>query len=725
MSKYVREGVNTGSRGAKNGDMTFLAPTMLLGLVCASIPVIIHLLNRRRFVRVDWAPMRYLKLTIKSNRRRLQLEQWLLLAIRTLALIILFLTLARPIASNSGFAAWLAGGSRKARVVVLDDSLSMLTRKGNTSAWERAITAAERIVRNTQVGDQLTVFTTTRPDSPLMRQAQVRDPAELIQAIRSIRPWHTVNQWASTFETVDFYLRQAAYPVQEIVLITDMRSTGWNREVRSCVDRWQVKDVACLLIDVGAVGEFNVSLDLLRQTSPVALVETPIEFEAQITNHSERIIEAQLIQMLVDGRSQSVDVPSIQPSETATVSVRVRPDRAGQHRIRLTLPRDELVEDNGRSLVMNVKPNIRIHLVDGDPRQQPFLSETDFLAASFLAGSAPWEVARLNDMSWSESEHEIPDVLVLANVPTVSEQQVRWLETHVAKGMGLIVFPGDLTDYQQYNQRLYRQGNGLLPVKLAEPLEQTIDGLIVQPSSNSPLEALAQVAPQALARVRPRQILRLEEDGTSKHRILARWNGQDRPPALVEKRFGNGQVYLWTVTADLGWSDWPKEPTYVLSMRETVKAVATQSSLANNLLVGEPLVTQFEAKKAPRQGKLTLPDERQPIELTVDTGVDPPEFRYEDTWITGTYLMQWSAADDQNARNLFAVNHDPRESLDQRLALDQLSELFGDLDWRVIRVGDTPNGAQGQSELWRTVAMCLLGVIGLESLLAAWIGRER
>jgi hypothetical protein len=54
--------------------MSFLAPALLTGLVLASAPIIIHLLNRRRFLRVEWGPMKYLKLTLKSNRRRLRLE---------------------------------------------------------------------------------------------------------------------------------------------------------------------------------------------------------------------------------------------------------------------------------------------------------------------------------------------------------------------------------------------------------------------------------------------------------------------------------------------------------------------------------------------------------------------------------------------------------------------------------------------------------------------------
>src|SRR5690606_40054392 len=97
--------------------MSFLAPALLTGLVLASAPIIIHLLNRRRFLRVDWGPMKYLKLTLKSNRRRLRLEQWLLLAVRTLAVVMLFLAVARPVGSAANLAGFLQVQGRASRVI--------------------------------------------------------------------------------------------------------------------------------------------------------------------------------------------------------------------------------------------------------------------------------------------------------------------------------------------------------------------------------------------------------------------------------------------------------------------------------------------------------------------------------------------------------------------------------------------------------------------------------
>src|SRR5882724_600849 len=127
--------------------MTFISPIFLSLMALASVPIIIHLLNRRRFQTVEWAPMKYLKLTIKSNRRRLRIEQIILLVIRTLIVMLIIFAIARPILSPTGLGGWLAGKGRTSRIIVIDDSLSMGYRDQSRSAFESAKDAATQIVK--------------------------------------------------------------------------------------------------------------------------------------------------------------------------------------------------------------------------------------------------------------------------------------------------------------------------------------------------------------------------------------------------------------------------------------------------------------------------------------------------------------------------------------------------------------------------------------------------
>src|SRR3954453_14362787 len=103
--------------------LTFLNPLLIWGALLGAIPLIIHLLNRRRFRRVEWAPMRYLKLTIQRNRRRIQLEELFLLLLRPALPVLLFLYLARPLMNPTGLEEWLGSGGRSSQVVLIDDSL--------------------------------------------------------------------------------------------------------------------------------------------------------------------------------------------------------------------------------------------------------------------------------------------------------------------------------------------------------------------------------------------------------------------------------------------------------------------------------------------------------------------------------------------------------------------------------------------------------------------------
>ena len=108
---------------------------LLYALAAAGVPVLIHLLNRRRFKEVTWAAMQFLLAAVRKNRRRIRIEQWLLLAIRTLVVILVVMAMAKPFLETFGA---VIAGRRTHRVLVLDDSLSMGYTSGESSRFEQA-----------------------------------------------------------------------------------------------------------------------------------------------------------------------------------------------------------------------------------------------------------------------------------------------------------------------------------------------------------------------------------------------------------------------------------------------------------------------------------------------------------------------------------------------------------------------------------------------------------
>src|SRR5262245_30753552 len=95
----------------------------LAGALAMAIPIIIHILNRRRFKTVTWAAMEFLLRAMRKNRRRLRFEQWILLATRCLVVLMLGLALARPLGCANPTMA-LLGSRSGVSVFVIDNSYS-------------------------------------------------------------------------------------------------------------------------------------------------------------------------------------------------------------------------------------------------------------------------------------------------------------------------------------------------------------------------------------------------------------------------------------------------------------------------------------------------------------------------------------------------------------------------------------------------------------------------
>src|SRR5439155_13030426 len=138
----------------------------IAGLLAVLLPILIHLLNKRKFRVVDWAAMEFLLDADKKNRRRIRLENLILLLLRCAAVFLIGLLLARPFVPTS-VTAGLIDAAQYERIVLLDDSLSMQTRVGNETAWDLA---QKRLIDLTnslaleRADNSLTLLLASQPD---------------------------------------------------------------------------------------------------------------------------------------------------------------------------------------------------------------------------------------------------------------------------------------------------------------------------------------------------------------------------------------------------------------------------------------------------------------------------------------------------------------------------------------------------------------------------------
>lgn len=165
--------------------MTFISTWLAVaGLTAVSIPIVIHLLLRRRRQPIEWGAMRLLIEAVRRHRRRARLEQILLLTIRCLVVLLIGLALAEPVISGLRS---LGGGSRLV-VMVIDDGLaSGIRNEDGAPELDRSIESAAELLDQLSPGDRVAVVTTSTPPRMLTDGPSVNlDGASRI--IRNIRP---------------------------------------------------------------------------------------------------------------------------------------------------------------------------------------------------------------------------------------------------------------------------------------------------------------------------------------------------------------------------------------------------------------------------------------------------------------------------------------------------------------------------------------------------------
>jgi len=719
--------------------IAFLSPLFFWGMLLGSIPLIIHLLNRRRFRRVEWAPMHYLKLTIQRNRRRIQIEQLILLLLRMALPVLLFFFLARPVLNPTGLEQWLGGG-RSSQVVLIDDSLSMGCKAGDSSSFSRAQQAAAALLASVRPQDRCTLVAASAPRTPVLHEVEGSRQDEISAAVGSISLGSTHINWSAVLEGAVDVLKSCTYTTKQLTILTDFRRSGWDKSAAGIGRRLSETGVKLRLVDVAADDIANIAIQALLPLDRTILAGTESAWEAVIHNDSARTLTGAKAILRLDDKPTELTLPEIAPHQLARVPLTVRFPAAGPHDVSLALAGDDLPGDDQRWAAAAVKDSLLIRLVDGEPSTQPFGSEVDYLAAPLSIGigaAEAWRVEVVTDNDFLSQRLDPADVLVMANVAAPTPEQAERLSRLVKSGMGLLIFTGARLDLGLYNDLLYREGARVLPFPLKSLVDENIRGIFVEPLHPSPLEKLLELKTSALERVSARQIMTVDEQTdleANAVRVLARWNNPSRSPAIIERTLGEGRVQLWTTTADRAGNDWPIEPSFVLAVREAVRGAARPTPFINTVTAGERMRRVVYSNQQITNARLNPPGGGEPRSLSATplaediTERGPAiEIVVADTRKSGVYRISWDEGPLGTQQDLYAANPDPRESILDRIGTQEVKAILEPMTVEIatMRGNDANLFAPTGHEIWRDFAGALFVLLVIESIFATWVGRSR
>lgn len=781
-----------------------LNPWMLLGLAGVALPVIAHLLSKKKYDIVSWGAMQFLELG-QETRRRVWLEDLWLLLLRMALIAWLAFALARPWVSAS----WLGEiGPQPNRDVVLivDGSYSMAWEATSVTPQQQAVRWIDKFLDDLKPGDTVTLLE-AREQVRILIDPPTRDVNRVREVLKNLPPPTSTANLPEGLVSAVKLLSRTNHLRREVVLLTDGQAHGWHADDANVWLRlddltkqssvsphlWVVNvlDTANELSAPAGSERLNFHVERLQPSRELTVPGFPVRFQTRVRYSGGATAVTRNVHFEVDGQrlaDRTVSV-SLAPGGEANIEFEHRFEAIGSHLVRTSLDADDLPTDNSSEAVVSVAEALSVLIVDGDPRAEAVQGETFFLRAALAAtgNETPW--VKPTVVKWADWSPVVPTktttdkpskqqpatnarsapqslppanpnvteierngldqfaVIVLANVPRLSDSQFAALADFVRRGGGLGIALGNQADKPQLNTQLFALEKGLLNVALSEiefePPEQREQGTFI---ANATLEApwLQRFRAErgaALTTARFNRWWKVELNDNALNAAAAPKEQppteqldtelviNDRQPALVLARlqtgapyliggqFGRGNVLLLTSPLDADWNSLPTKPDFVPFVHELFFQLASRRG-ERNVAAGQPLLFPMTIHTTPTAAQKSQPNTT--TELVFD-GPDgelrsakisddktSPIAMLEDTSLPGVYVLRRKDPSDEKRlanksrsnvfdkskpavagfgleRELFVVNADRAESDLTPLTDEQVKTIEGDERLHFVR----------------------------------------
>lgn len=716
-------------------------PAMLWWGLAAAAPLIIHLLSKRKYREVQWAAMHYLLAALRKNSRRILLEQWLLMVIRTLAIALLVLAVAQPGCEQSGLR--LGGGGRTHKVLVIDGSYSMAYKPEDKSRFDRAKELATRIVDEASPGDGFTLLLMSAPPRVVVGTPAL-DARDFREEIKNLRLPHGGGDLAATLERVEQVLEAARrdHPRlarEEIFFLTDLGRTSWSPELRgAAAEEFLARSTrlgnaaSMLVIDLGQADSENLAITHVAASEPFATTARDVALEAELRNFGAQPQPRQLVELFVDNRRVGEEYVDLEAGGRATASFAYRFDTPGDHLVEVRLAKDLLEIDNHRWLAVGVKENLRVLCIDGKPSGTAFRGAADYLRVALAPGTEKSDRALVQVDVAAESavlERDLAayDAVFLANVGQFTASEAAVLAAYLKHGGGLVWFLGDQVQAENYNRRLAARpaADRVLPARLLEtsaPGQYSFHPLGYQHPLLAPFRDQEQ---GGLVTTPIQQYIRLQVVEDSRAKVVLGFDSGD--PAIVEEPLGRGRSILVATSADISWTAMPMWPSYLPLVQELLAWSVRGQFADRNLQVGQALGDSLR-----NAGNLTTVSVRNPSGESLAVRLRPEgdytAWSFTDTLASGAYVA--TLGPPLSRTQTFAVNVDPAESDLTKVQPADLRSLV----WPGVRFEqrtdlqdlsrEPTESLVRRSKLDHLLLVAVLGLLLSETLLAWSFGRR-
>ena len=669
------------------------ANTIVLGwLAAAAAPLVIHLWSRRRYRERHWAAMDFLLAAMKKNARRLRIEQWLLLAVRTLAIVLVVLAAARPLASWNAVVS--AAGQRTLKVFVIDGSYSMSYQLDGQSLFDRAKQLTRQIVVDSRQGDGFALVLMASPPNVVVG-APAMEQRDFLDELESLRVIHGGGDLSASLAKVEEICRQSAaigLANSEVYFFSDLARNSWlpsltdqaTSDFQQRLTRLSVHG-QLVVVDLGKDNAENICIADLAFDEPLVIAGRPTRIVGHVRQFGTIAANEQRVELFVDGRRAAETRVALAGANPTVFGLTHRFDAAGEHWIEARIQDDALSIDNHRYLAAPVRQAVQVLCVNGKPG--PRLSgAADYVRLALQPrqddGLSLANVEVVTESALVERDLSKVDCLFLCNVSQLTTREARLVADFVRRGGGLAILLGDQTIAERYNHELFDiEETRLLPGRLTEIITATESPLHIDPLGyRHPLmrefsghedAGLSQVFIKNYVRLQLKTASAVGVDSATNSNVATAVNAQlalaveSGDPLLVSSVFGRGRVVVLTTDGSLSsidpatkthWNRLAPNPSFPPLINEIVRWLLGAREDGRQVAVGQLLAGVFSGAGA-QSLAIQTPHGRQSVRTEFDRG--EVRWSFADTTQAGIYRLDVGAESDRSQR--FAVNVDTSE----------------------------------------------------------------
>ncbi len=722
----------------------FASAWMLLWGAAAAIPILLHYLYRRRQVTIRWAAMALLHQVIEREAKRIQIEQWLLLLLRTLVLLVLTLALARPFWQSDATAQGSASSEPATSwILAIDVSYSMGYRIDNETRLQAAQRRAIEIVQAAGPGDAFALLALGRPP-----RAAISSPSYDHSAVTAEIERLTLNDAGcdlkSGLQSIEDMAQRAqgdpAVPTRvRVLVLSDLGSDQWQAAVDGTIAKNLRQLGGKFPLEIESLGDevvTNAAVTAVHASALRTLRGRPVEIDASIRNFGGSALEQLLVQMSVDGStlaSQRIDVAA---QSEQTLRFTYTPSTVGLSVIAVSIPSDRLGTDNTRRQVIEVCEDFGVLYVEQQAGDARLLK----LAVRPSEGGLPTarEVGRRRDTvsstQLSTVDLSLWQAVVLFDLSQLDRPELARLERFVRDGGALICLWGPRSSAsgwqasanadQLFGFRLREPspvGNwGIDPLDYRSPLIAPFAGFPESGLLTTPIFRYWKIDPVVIAKADrvQQQIVDVATDGGE--------------PLLLRQRLGEGMVASLLSAPQAGlaatdnWNAMAAWPSFVPLMQRLVQLTMDHGVAKHTVLAGQPLIVRSSSATTLGTGSklvtVTQPDGSE-LQLTIEAAESARNlpWTFSQTQHSG---VVWVNASDVDPTQPFVVNVDNSESDLRSVAVGVMPRSTAVLPATAGSPRSVEQAAEASPGMTRGLLIALGMLLISESWLAWVLGRR-